>query len=94
MSLNFKKINIEKCEKFPKDKVNIPSLIEDLEFIKVKRPFLYEELLNLKDENNKPYDLNDNSKENVANIQKRYFVVKAYEYLEKRFVENKWFWAG
>ncbi len=88
MSLIFKKINIEKCEKFPKDKVNIPSLIEDLEFIKVKRPFLYEELLNLKDENNKPYDLNDNSKENVANIQKRYFVVKAYEYLEKRFVEN------
>ena len=89
MGINFKKIELNSCVNFPKDKVNIPSLIEDLEFIKERRPLLYEELKNLKDENNNLFNLEDNSKENIAKIQKRYFVVKAYEGLEKRFITNK-----
>lgn len=86
---NFNLINLEYCTKFPQDPVNIPALIEDLEFIKNKRVPLYEELKILKDENGNFYNLDDNSKDNVSKIQKRYFITNAYIGLEKRFKENK-----
>jgi len=82
-------LDLVPCEKIPQDPVNIPGLIEDLEFIKLKRSKLFKELESLKDIDGNLYNLNDNTKDNVTKIQQRYFEVKAREGLDSKFIENK-----
>lgn len=80
--------NMKPCETIPKDPVIVPGLITDLEFIKERRKDIYKELKTLKNEEGNLFDLSDNSKENVSNIQLQYFRLKAREGLDTRFEEN------